>query len=68
MQIVLGFLLIGWIFNLCKEIIVDMIEAIAEKNFIPIILIVSVITVACLITWWLYHIGLADTFFKNIGL
>lgn len=47
---------------MCKELIADIIESVAKKDFFPIIIlsviaVACLITCACIITWWLYHIG-----------
>ena len=58
MKIIIGFLLIGWIFNLCKECIVWIFECIEEKDWLCLALPFIVIALGIFITWLLYHFGI----------
>lgn len=60
MEIVVRFFLVGWIINICKDLFIDLIEDIENREFTPLIILVSAFAVACLITWGLCRIGFLD--------
>ena len=58
MKVVIGFLFIGWLFNICEEIIVWIFECIEEKDWLCLALPFIIIALSIFITWLLYHFGI----------
>ena len=56
LKIILGFLFIGWIINICKAAIIYVVESVEDRDF-TFMIVPATIAISCLITWWLYHMG-----------
>lgn len=57
LSVIIGFLFIGWLFNIFVEILEWIFECIKDKDWFCLALPFVLIGLSIFITWLLYHFG-----------